>query len=190
MLLLVRRHRVLLSLRHLHRRRPALRRAAASADNPDAQISHPIGPSRGTIASEETTRATAGTGTWRGTGARGGADGGGNAPALPLLDQPGANRWMRAASVWKTKRMAGLGRVGGREERVAGNANEPVHRPLVSYEGVMGSVAACYASFKSHLLHACSSTRLLPVTVIITMAKTISSAPPKNNCASTALAPK
>jgi hypothetical protein len=132
MLLLVRRHRVLLSLRHLHRRRPALRRAAASADNPDAQISHPIGPSRGTIASEETTRATTGTGTWRGTGARGGADGGGNAPALPLLDQPvalplldqpGANRWMRAASVWKTKRMAGLGRVGGRRESRATRTN-------------------------------------------------------------------
>jgi hypothetical protein len=74
-----------------------------------------------------------------------------------------------AASVWKTKRMA---RTGGREERVAGNANELVHRPLVSYyqEGVMGSVAACSASFKSHRLHACSSTQLLPVTVI-TMAK-------------------
>jgi hypothetical protein len=50
--MLVRRHR-LLRLRHLHRwhrRRDALRRAAASAANTDAQISHPIGP----IASEET----------------------------------------------------------------------------------------------------------------------------------------
>jgi hypothetical protein len=51
--MLVRRHRLLLRLRHLHRwhrRRDALRRAAASAANTDAQISHPIGP----IASEET----------------------------------------------------------------------------------------------------------------------------------------
>jgi hypothetical protein len=50
--MLVRRHR-LLRLRHLHRwhrRRDALRRAAASAANTDAQISHPIG----SIASEET----------------------------------------------------------------------------------------------------------------------------------------
>jgi hypothetical protein len=120
MLLVVRRHRVLRSLRHLHRRRSAHRCAAASADNPNAQISHPIGPGRRTIASEETTRATAGTGTWRGTGARGGADGGGNAPALPLLDQP--DRWMRTRRACGRRR-GWRGRVGGRRGSRATRTN-------------------------------------------------------------------